>query len=66
MSQEQIDRLHSRTEDLQLAEKVQYSDTVSADIVESITRLQELTNLQQFTLKAVGQMLTPNLLNYIQ
>ena len=66
VSQEQIDRLHSRTEDLQLAEKVEYSDTVSADIVESITRLQELTNLQQFTLKAVGQMLTPNLLNYIQ
>ena len=65
VSLEQIDRLQNRTEELQLSGKIQYSDTVSADITESITRLQELTNLQQFTMAAVGRLLTPNLLNYI-
>ena len=65
VSLEQIDRLQNRTEELQLSEKIQYSDTVSADITETITRLQELTNLQQFTMAAVGQLLTPNLLDYI-
>lgn len=65
VSMEQIDRLQSRTEDLQLSGKTQYSDTVSADVTESVTRLQELTNLQQFTMAAVSQLMTPNLLNYI-
>lgn len=65
VSLEQIDRLQSRTEDLKLSGESEYSNTVSADIAESVTRLQELTNLQQFTMAAVGQLLTPNLLNYI-
>ena len=65
VSLEQIDRLQTRTEDLHLSVEVAYSETVSADVTESITRLQELTNLQQFTMAAVGQLLTPNLLNYI-
>jgi flagellar hook-associated protein 3 FlgL len=65
VSLEQIDRLQNRTEELQLSGKIQYSETVSADVTESITRLQELTNLQQFTMAAVGQLLTPNLLDYI-
>ncbi len=63
---QQIDRLKTRTEDLQLSGKIQYSDTVSADIAESVSRLQELTNLQQYTLAAVNKYLTPNLLNYLQ
>jgi flagellin-like hook-associated protein FlgL len=66
VSLEQIDRLESRTGDLKLAEKIEYSDTVSADIAEAVLRLKELNNLQQFTMAAVGQLLTPNLLNYIQ
>ena len=65
VSLEQIDRLQNRTEELQLSGKIQYSDTVSVDITESIIRLQELTNLQQFTMAAVGQLLTPDLLDYI-
>jgi flagellar hook-associated protein 3 FlgL len=65
VSMEQIDRLQIRTEDLQLSGKTQYSDTVSADVTEAVTRLQELTNLQQFTMAAVSQLMTPNLLNYI-
>jgi flagellin-like hook-associated protein FlgL len=63
---EQIDRLASRTEDLKLAEKVNYSDNISADVAQAALRLQELNNLQQYTMAAVGQLLTPNLLNYIQ
>ena len=66
VSLEQIDRLESRTGDLKLAEKIEYSDTVSADVAEAVLRLQELNNLQQFTMAAIGQLLTPNLLNYIQ
>lgn len=66
VSLEQIDRLESRTGDLKLAEKIEYSDTVNADVAEAVLRLQELNNLQQFTMAAVGQLLTPNLLNYIQ
>ena len=66
VSLQQIERLQIRTEDLQLSGKIQYSDTVSADVTESVTRLQELTNLQQFTLAAVSRYLTPNLLNYLQ
>ena len=66
VSLQQIDRLQTRTEDLQLNEKIQYGNTVSADVAESVTRLQELTNLQQFTLAAVSKYLTPNLLNYLQ
>jgi flagellar hook-associated protein 3 FlgL len=66
VSLQQIDRLQTRTEDLQLSQKIQHSETVSADVTESVTRLQELTNLQQFTLAAVSKYLTPNLLNYLQ
>lgn len=66
VSLEQIDRLETRTGDLKLAEQTAYSDTVSVDISEAVLRLQELNNLQQFTMAAVGQLLTPNLLNYIQ
>ena len=63
---EQIDRLATRTEDLKLAEKVNYSDNISADVAQAALRLQELNNLQQYTMAAIGQLLTPNLLNYIQ
>ena len=66
VSLEQIDRLEARTGDLKLAERIEYSDTVSADLAAAVLRLQELNNLQQFTMAAVGQLLTPNLLNYIQ
>lgn len=66
VSLQQIDRLQTRTEDLQLSGKIQYSETVSADLAEAVTRLQELTNLQQFTMASVAKYLTPNLLNYLQ
>lgn len=65
-SMEQIQRLETRTGDLKLAEELEYSETTSADIAAAVLRLQELNNLQQFTMAAVGQLLTPNLLSYIQ
>ncbi len=65
VSMEQLERLTTRTEDLKLAEKIEYSDTVSADISEAVLRLQELNNLQQFTMAAVGRLLTPDLLQYL-
>lgn len=66
VSIQQIERLEARTGDLKLAEQQEYSDTTSADMSNAVIRLQELNNLQQFTMAAVGQLLTPNLLNYIQ
>ncbi len=66
VSMEQMERLQTRTGDLKLAEKSDYSDTVSADISEAVLRLQELNNLQQFTMAAVSKLLTPNLLSYLQ
>ena len=66
VSMEQMDRLQTRTGDLKLAEKSDYSDTVSADISEAVLRLQELNNLQQFTMAAVSKLLAPNLLTYLQ
>jgi len=66
VSMEQMERLQTRTGDLKLAEKSDYSDTVSADISEAVLRLQELNNLQQFTMAAVSKLLAPNLLTYLQ
>lgn len=66
VSMEQMERLQTRTGDLKLAEKSDYSDTVSADISEAVLRLQELNNLQQFTMAAVSKLLSPNLLTYLQ
>lgn len=66
VSIEQLDRLQTRTEDLALAEKQELSDTVSADITAAVVRLQELQNLQQYTLAAVSTVLTPSLLDYLQ
>jgi len=66
VSLEQIERLAERTGDLKLANKLSYSETVSADVTAAALRLQELNNLQQFTMAAVGQLLTPNLLDYIR
>ena len=66
VSMEQLDRLKTRTDDLTLAERIEYSDTVSADVSAAVLRLQELTNLQQFTMASIGRLLTPSLLNYLQ
>ncbi len=66
VSLEQLDRLQVRTEDLALAEQIEYNDTTAADITQAVVRLQKLTNLQEYTVAAVTRILSPNLLNYLQ
>ena len=66
VSLEQVDRLDTQLEELQLAEKVELSDTVAADIPAAILSMQEAQNAQQYTMAVVGQFLTPSLLNFLR
>jgi flagellin-like hook-associated protein FlgL len=66
VAMEQLDRLSTRTEDLVLAEKIELNDTIAADFTQAVIRMQELTNLQQYTIAAVSRSLSTNLLNYLQ
>ncbi|MCA9013168.1 MAG: flagellar hook-associated protein FlgL [Planctomycetaceae bacterium] len=66
VSLEQLDRLQIRTEDLTLNEQLEYNETTAADITAAVVRMQELTNLQQYTVAAVSKILQPTLLNYLQ
>jgi flagellar hook-associated protein 3 FlgL len=66
VSLEQIDRLEVQLDELELAEKVELSDTVSADITGAILQMQEAQAAQQYTMAVIGQFLTPNLLNFIR
>lgn len=66
VSQEQLERLSTRTGDLILSEKLELNDTVSADFTAAVIKLQELTNLQQYTIAAVGRTLSTSLLDYLQ
>jgi flagellin-like hook-associated protein FlgL len=62
---EQLDRLTTRTEDLTLYEEAAYTETVTADLAEATISLQEQLNLQQFTMATVGQLLSQNLLDFL-
>lgn len=66
VSLEQIERLRIRSEDLGLAEELALSETVSTDFTAAVLRLRELQTVQEFTMAAVGRLLTPNLLNFLQ
>ncbi|MCA9049281.1 MAG: flagellar hook-associated protein FlgL [Planctomycetaceae bacterium] len=66
VSLQQLDRLQTRTEDQTLDQEVRYSDTISADLAAAAVRMQELLNLQQFTMAAVSRLLSQNLLQYLQ
>lgn len=63
---QRIDRLLLRTEDQQLDQRTVHSDTVSADLANAAVDLQELLNLQQFTMATISQLLSPNLLQFLQ
>lgn len=65
VSLEQIDRLKTRTGDLKLSEKLELNETIAADISEAVVRLQEIQNLQEYTLASIARVLTPNLLSYL-
>jgi flagellar hook-associated protein 3 FlgL len=66
VSMEHMERLKTQLEDLQLAEQIELSDSVGADIVSVILQMQETQNAQQYTMSVIGQFLTPNLLNFIR
>jgi flagellar hook-associated protein 3 FlgL len=66
VAMQQIDRLTERSEDLALAEKIELNDTIATDYTQAISRMQELTNLQQFTVAAVSKVISPSLLDYIR
>lgn len=65
VSLENLDRLIARTEDLKLEQVAANAETSDADLAAATLELQELLNLQQFTMAAVSQLLQPNLLQFL-
>ncbi len=65
VSLENLGRLVARTEDLKLEQVAAHSETADADLAAAALKLQELLNLQQFTMAAVSQLLQPNLLQFL-
>ncbi|MEZ6061513.1 MAG: hypothetical protein R3C19_14300 [Planctomycetaceae bacterium] len=63
---EQLNRLTLRTEDLQLNARADHGDLTSADIAQAALNLQELLNLQQYTMASVTRLQAQNLLNFLQ
>ncbi len=62
---ENLDQLVSRTEDRQLEQIAAHAETSDADLAAATLELQELLNLQQFTMAAVSQLMQPNLLQFL-
>jgi len=63
---QQMERLEIRTEDQELEQKIKYGETVNADLAEAAVRMQELLNLQQFTMASISKVFSQNLLQFIQ
>ena len=66
VSQQQLNELQTRTEDLQLSTKQALSDVENVDITDVVVRLQEAQNQMQFALAAIAKLNDVNLLNYMQ
>jgi len=62
---ENLDQLVTRTEDRQLEQVAAHAETSDADLAAATLELQELLNLQQFTMAAVSQLMQPNLLQFL-
>ena len=62
---EQIEHLLVRTEDQTLDQQVKYEETTSADLAEAAVRMQELLTLQQFTMASVSNLVSQNLLQFL-
>jgi flagellar hook-associated protein 3 FlgL len=62
---ENLDRLVARTEDLQLEQVAAHAQTSDADLAAATLELQELLNLQQFTMAAVSQLMQTDLLQFL-
>lgn len=65
VSLENLDRLVARTEDLKLEQVAANAKTADADLAAATLELQELLNLQQFTMAAVSRLLQPSLLQFL-
>ncbi len=63
---ENLDQLITRTEDRHLEQIAAHAETSDADLAAATLELQELLNLQQFTMAAVSQLMQPNLLQFLQ
>ncbi len=63
---EQLSRLTLRTEDLQLNARTDHGNLVAADMAHAALRLQEIQNLQQFTMASVGRLQSQSLLDFLR
>lgn len=63
---EQMERLATRTEDLELEQQLLYGETTGANIAEAAVRMQELLTLQQFTMSSIARIQSQNLLQFLQ
>lgn len=66
VSQQQLNELQTRTEDLQLSTKQALSDAENVDITDVVVRLQEAQNQMQFALAAIAKLNDVSLLNYMR
>ncbi len=62
---ENLDRLIERSEDLRLEQQAAYAETADADFAAATLNLQQLLNLQQFTMAAVSRLTQPSLLQFL-
>jgi flagellin-like hook-associated protein FlgL len=66
VSQQQLNALQTRTEDLRLSTNSALSEVENVDITEVVVRLQEAQNQMQFALAAIAKLNDVSLLNYMQ
>ena len=65
VSQQQLNELQTRTEDLTLSTKTALTDVENVDITDVVVRLQEAQNQMQFALAAIAKLNDVSLLNYM-
>lgn len=66
VSQQQLDNLQTRTEDLTLSTKKALSDIENVDVTDVVVKLQEAQNQMQFALAAIAKLNDVSLLNYMR
>jgi flagellar hook-associated protein 3 FlgL len=65
VSQQQLNQLQERTEDLQLETKQNIADIENVDLTDVVIQLQEAQNQMQFALAAIARVNDASLLNYL-
>ena len=61
-----LERLQQQTDDVRLNQLVKNANTPNADMTAVAVELQEMLNLQEFTLGSVSRLLQPSLLQFLQ